>query len=63
MIMRELEVDRGMLICLVSALVQQMGGRGVVTMREIEYELTTARLDVAFDAKTRSLTLSCIAVD
>ena len=63
MIMRELEVDRGMLICLVSALVKQMGGKGVVTMREIEYELTTARLDIEFDAKTRSLTLSCIAVD
>ena len=62
MITKELEVDRGMLICLVSALVKQMGGKGVVTMREIEYELTTARLDVAFDAKTRSFTLSCIAV-
>ena len=62
MIERELDVDRGMLICLVSALISQMGGKGVVTMREIENELTTARLDIEFDSTTRTFILSCVGV-
>lgn len=59
---RELDVDRGMLICLVAALINQIGGKGVVTMREIENEIIAARLDIEFDSKTKAFILSCVGV-